>query len=96
MDTSQSAAEAWFRLTARFYGRNDQGATAIATQLQEVKRPSGIGESLNLLNAIRKLVKEFARQSPKEPLPSSIIKAASMRMVPDVYRRALEMQGGAP
>ena len=39
VDTSQTAREAWYRLTDRFYGENVQGATAIANQLQELKRP---------------------------------------------------------
>lgn len=38
VDTSHSAAEAWFRLTARFYGRNVHGATAIATRTASVSR----------------------------------------------------------
>lgn len=63
VDTSHSTAEAWFRLAARSYGRSAQGATAIATQLQELKRPSGMGDSFNLLNAIRKLVNEFDRRT---------------------------------
>ena len=67
VDTSKSAGEAWYRLTDRFYGRNVQGATAIDSQLQELKRPTQIAESFHLLNVIRKLVREFARQSPKEP-----------------------------
>ena len=65
VDTSKTAGEAWYRLTDRFYGRNVQGATAIASQLQELKRPTQIAESFHLLNVIRMLVREFARQSPK-------------------------------
>ena len=45
-----------------------------------------------MLNVIRKLVREFARQSPKEPMPSAIVKAAYMRVVPETYRRAMETQ----
>ena len=92
VDTSKSAGEAWYRLTDRFYGRNVQGATAIASQLQELKRPTQIAESFHLLNVIRKLVREFARQSPKEPMPSAIVKAAYMRVVAETYRRAMETQ----
>ena len=92
VDTSKSAGEAWYRLTDRFYGRNVQGATAIASQLQELKRPTQIAESFHLLNEFRKLVREFARQSPKEPMPSAIVKAAYMRVVPKTYRRAMETQ----
>ena len=92
VDTSKTAAEAWYRLSDRFYGRTVQGATAIAGQLQELKRPAQISESFHLLNVIRKLVKEFTRQSPKEPMPSSIIKAAYMKVVPETYRKALETQ----
>ena len=69
-----------------------QGATAIASQLQELKRPTQIAESFHLLNVIRKLVREFARQSPKEPMPSAIVKAAYMRVVPETYRGAMETQ----
>ena len=36
VDTSKTAGEAWYRLTDRFYRRNVQGATAIASQLQEL------------------------------------------------------------
>ena len=92
VDTSKTAGEAWYRLTDRFYGRNVQGATAIASQLQELKRPTQIAESFHLLNVIRKLVREFSRQSPKEPMPSAIVKAAYMRVVPETYRRAMETQ----
>ena len=92
VDSSKTAGEAWYRLTDRFYGRNVQGATAIASQLQELKRPTQIAESFHLLNVIRKLVREFARQSPKEPMPSAIVKAAYMRVVPETYRRAMETQ----
>ena len=92
VDTSKSAGEAWYRLTDRFYGRNVQGATAIASQLQELKRPTQIAESFHLLNVIRKLVREFARQSPKEPMPSAIVKAVYMRVVPETYCRSMETQ----
>ena len=86
MDTSKTAGEAWYLLTDWFYGRNVQGATAIASQLQELKRPTQIAESFHLLNVIRKLVREF------EPMPSAIVKAAYMRVVPETYRRAMETQ----
>ena len=83
VDTSKTAGEARYRLTDWFYGRNVQGATAIESQLQELKRPTQIAESFHLLNVIRKLVREFARQSSKEPMPSAIVKAAYMRVVPE-------------
>ena len=50
VDTSKTAGGAWHRLTDRFYGRNVQGATAVASQLQELKRPTQIAESFHLLN----------------------------------------------
>ena len=92
VDTSKTAGEAWYRLTDWFYGRNVQGATATVSQLQVLKRPTRIAESCHLLNVIRKLVREFARQSPVEPMPSAIVKAAYMRGVPETYRRAVETQ----
>ena len=57
VDTSKTAGEAWYRLTDRFYERNMQGATAIASQLQELKQPTKIAEYFHLLNVIRKLVR---------------------------------------
>ena len=57
-----------------------------------LKRPAQIAESFHLLNVIRKLVGEFARQSPKEPMPSAIVNAAYMRVVPETYRRVMETQ----
>ena len=92
VDTSKTTGEAWYRLTDRFYGRIVQGATFIASQLQEKKRLAQIAESSHLLNVIRNLVREFARRSPKEPMPSAIVKAASLRVVPESYRRVLETQ----
>ena len=92
VDTSKTAGEARYRLTDWFYGRNVQGANANASQLQQKKRPTQIAESFHLLNVIRKLVREFARRSPKEPMPSAIVKAAYMRVVPETYRRAMETQ----
>ena len=50
VDTSKTAGEAWYRLTDRFYERNVQGATAIASQLQVLKRPAHVAESFHLLN----------------------------------------------
>ena len=85
VDTSKTAREAGYRPTDGFYGRNVQGATAIAS-------PTQTAESFHLLNVIRKLVRDFARQSPKEPMPSAIVKVAHMRVVPDTYRRAMETQ----
>ena len=90
VDTSKTAGEAWYRVTDRFYGKNVQGATATACQLQELKRLSQIVESSHSLNVIRKLVKEFARQSPKEPMPSAI--AAYVKVVLETYRTVLETQ----
>ena len=92
VDTSKTAGEAWHRLTDRFYGRNVQGTTAIASQLQELKRPTQISESFHLLNVIRKLVREFAQQSATEPMPSAIVKAACMSVVPETDRKAMETQ----
>ena len=92
VETSKTAGEFWYRLTDRFYGRNVQGATAIANQLQELKRPTQIAESFHLLNVMKKLIREFVRQSPNEPMPSAIVKAAYMRAVPETYRRAMETQ----
>ena len=37
VDTSKTAGEAWYRLTDRFYGRNVQGASAIASQLRNLE-----------------------------------------------------------
>ena len=92
VDTSKTAGEAWYQVTDRFYGKNVKGATATASQLQELKRLSQIAESFLSLNVIRMLVKEFARHSPKEPMPSAIVKAAYLKVVPETYRRALETQ----
>ena len=89
VDTSKTAGEA-YNVTDRFYGMNVQGATATAGQLQELKRLSQIVESSHSLNVIRKLVKEFPRQSPKEPMPSAI--AAYIKVVLETHRRALETQ----
>ena len=87
VDTSKTAGEAWYGLADRFYGRNVQGATAITNQLQKLKRLTQMAEPFHLLN-----VREFARQSPKEPMPSAIVKAGCMRVIPETYRRALETQ----
>ena len=92
VDTSKTAGEAWYGFTDRFHGRNVQGATAIASQTQELKRSTQVAESFHLLNVIRKLVREFARQSPKEPMSRAIVRAAYMRVVPETYRRAMETQ----
>ena len=70
VDTSKAAGEAWYRVTDRVYEKNVQGATATASQLRELKRLSQIVESFHSLNVIRKLVKEFARQSQKNRCPA--------------------------
>ena len=38
VDTSKTAGEAWYRLTDRFYGRNVQGATALAGHLPRLQQ----------------------------------------------------------
>ena len=50
VDFSKTAGEAWHRLTDQFYGRIVQGATAIVSQLQGLKRPVHVAESFHLLN----------------------------------------------
>ena len=86
VDTSKTAGELGTDSPTGFTeGRNVQGATAIASQLQELKRPTQIAESFRMLNVIRKMVREFARPSPKEPMPSAIVKAAKMREAPVTY-----------
>ena len=92
VDTTSHGGEAWYRLHDRFYSRTVIGATSIANRLQDIKRPASLAESFALLTEVRGLVKEFQRQSPTEPMPTAMIKAAYMRVVPENYRKGLEMQ----
>ena len=92
VDTTSDSGEAWYRLKDRFHARTVIGATSIANKLQEQKRPSSLAESFSLLTEIRGLVKEFQRQSPAEPMPTAMIKAAYMKVVPENYKKGLEMQ----
>ena len=92
IDTSNEAGEAWFRLHDRFYSKTLIGATSTATRLQELRRLGIINDSYQLLNLIRMLVQEFQRQSPTDPLPKATVKAAYMKVVPEAYKRGLEMQ----
>lgn len=92
VDTVSSGGEAWYRLHDRFYSKTVTGATSIANRLGDVKRPQSMNESYHLLTEIRGLIKEFQRQSPHEPLPTAVIKSAYMRVVPETYRKGLEMQ----
>ena len=92
VDTVNSGGEAWYRLHDRFYPKTAIGATGIVNRLVEVKRPQNISESYQRLTEIRSLIQEFKRQSPLEPLPTAMVKAAYMRVVPENYKRGLEMQ----
>ena len=92
VDTTSGAGEAWYRLKDRFHARTVVGATSIANKLQEFKRPNSLNDSFTLLTEIRGLVKEFQRQSPQEPMPTSMIKAAYMKVVPEHFKKGLEMQ----
>ena len=92
VDTTTTGGEAWYRLNDRFYAKTVIGATSIASTLQEMKRPTSLNESFQRLTEIRGLVKEFQRQSPSEPMPTAIIKAAYMKVVPGAYKKGLEMQ----
>ena len=60
--------------------------------MQELRWPNSINDSYQLLNEIRMLVKEFQRQSPTDPMPKAMVKAAYMKVVPEAYKRGLEMQ----
>ncbi len=92
VDTTSISGEAWYRLNDRYYAKTVIGATRIASTLQEMKRPNSLSESFPRLTEIRGLVKEFQRQSPSEPMPTAIIKAAYMKVVPEAYKKGLEMQ----
>ena len=59
-------------------------------RIEATHPPRSQNESFQLLNVIRKMVREFARQSPKEPMPSAIVKDAYVRVVPETFRRAME------
>ena len=76
-------------MSERFYSTTIQGATAVANQIQESKRPTSINESHGKLVALKALLKEFARQSPKEPLPSAMVKSALARVLPEAYHKTL-------
>ena len=91
VDATNTGGEAWKRLHERFHAKTVLGATSIASRLQEIKRPSSLNESYNLLAEIRGLIKEFERQS-QEKLPTAIVKAAYMRVVPETYRKGMELQ----
>ena len=92
VDSAASCGEAWYRLHDRFFSRTVIGATSIATKLAEFKRPNSLNDSYQLLTEIRSLVKEFQRQSPNEPMPTAMIKAAYLKVVPQAYQKGLEMQ----
>ena len=92
VDSTTSSGEAWYRLNDRFFAKTVVGATSIASALSDMKRPTSLSESFQRLTEIRGLVKEFQRQSPTEPMPTAIIKAAYMKVVPEAYRKGLEMQ----
>ena len=82
VDTSKTAGEAWYRLTVR--------STEGTRRSSQLKRPPKINELFQLPNVIRKMVKEFPQQSPKELMPSAIVKAAHVKVVPEAYRSDLE------
>ena len=89
VDAAKSAAEAWWRLNERYYSKTSQGATAVADRIQATKRPASINEANNKLTALKKLLKEFDRQSPLEKLPSSVVKSALCRVLPESYHKTL-------
>ena len=65
------------------------GATMIASKLQDIKRRTDLSDIFKLLTEIRGLVQEFKRQSPQEPLPTAIVKAAYDGLSQKHTRRAL-------
>ena len=68
------------------------GATMIASNLQDIKRSTDLSDSFRLLTEIRGLVQEFKRQGPQEPLPTAIVKAACLRVVPEPSKKGIELQ----
>ena len=58
------------------------GATMTANRLQDIKRPTDLSDIFKLLTEICGLVQEFKRQGAQEPLPTAIVKAACLRVVP--------------
>ena len=89
VDAAVCAGEWWFRMSERFSSKTIQGATAVANMIQESERPTSINESHGKLVAPKALLKEFARQSPKEPLPSAMVKSALARVLPEAYHKTL-------
>ena len=87
VSAAASAGEAWFRMSERFYAKTVQGATAVANKISQTKRPTSINDANSKLTDLKGLLKEFARQSPDEPLPSSVIKSALIRVLPEAYHK---------
>ena len=59
IDAAVSAAEGWCQLLHRYHSKTVPGATAIATKLQNVKKPNNVDESYSIIAVIRRLLKEF-------------------------------------
>ena len=89
VDAAGSGPEAWWRMSDRFYPKGCQGATATVDRIQKTARPANINDSYGKLIALKRLLKEFARQSPNEPLPSSVVKSAMIRVLPESYHKTL-------
>ena len=88
IDAASCAGEAWWRICDRFHPKTAQGATAVADKIQSTKRLTSINEAQNKLTVLKKLLKEFDRQS-EEKLPQAIVKSALVRILPESFHKTL-------
>ena len=84
--------EAWWRLFHRFRPKGLRGATDIADKIQNIKKPANTMNTFTLLQKLENDIRDFAKASPGEPMPSAIIRASMLKCVPAVIENAVKLQ----
>ena len=84
--------EAWWRLQNRFRPKGLRGATDIAKRIQSIKRPGNSTNTYSMLQQLENDVRDFAKASAGEPMPSAMIRHAMLQCVPDGVERAVRLQ----
>ena len=84
--------EAWWRLHNRYRPKGLRGATDIAKRIQGIKKPNNAANTYSLLQQLENDVRDFAKASEGEKMPSAIVRSSMLQCVPDNVEKAVRLQ----
>ena len=84
--------EAWWRLHNRYRPKGLRGSTDIAKRIQSIRKPTNTLNTFTLLQQLENDVRDFAKASVGEPMPTAIIRSAMLSCVTENIENAVKLQ----